>query len=323
MTALAFAMVFALSAGLTHPTPGIAAEPYPSRPVKVVVPYPAGGTADVLPRIFADWLSRQWGQTVFIDNKPGAGGNIGAEVVASSDPDGYTLLATPPGPLIINQHLYSKLNFDPEAFEPIAILGVVPNALIANPRVPANTVSELIAYARANPGKITVATQGNGTTSHLTSEMFQAMAKVKFVTVPYRGSAPALQGLLAGDVDIMFDNIGVSLALVKGKQLKLFGVGTAARLAALPDVPTIAETLPGFSSLAWFAIVAPARTPQNIVEQISSDVGHALGDPAVQKRMAELSAEPMQTTPASMAKFMAEDAERWGKVIKDAGVKLE
>jgi tripartite-type tricarboxylate transporter receptor subunit TctC len=153
--------------------------------------------------------------------------------------------------------------------------------------------------------------------------MFQAMAKVKFVTVPYRGSAPALQGLLAGDVDIMFDNIGVSLALVKGKQLKLFGVGTAARLAALPDVPTIAETLPGFSSLAWFAIVAPARTPQNIVEQISSDVGHALGDPGVQKRMAELSAEPMQTTSASMAKFMAEDAERWGKVIKDAGVKLE
>jgi tripartite-type tricarboxylate transporter receptor subunit TctC len=297
---------------------------YPSRPVKIVVPYPAGGTADVLPRIFADWLSRKWGQTVFIDNKPGAGGNIGAEIVANSDADGYTLLATAPGPLVISQYLYSRLGFDPSNFVPISIMAIVPNALIANARtIAANSVADLIAYARANPGKVTVATQGNGTTSHLTSEMFQMMANVKFVTVPYRGSAPALQGLLAGDVDIMFDNLGVSLALVKGGQLKILGVGTEERLASLPDVPAVAETLPGFSSLAWFAVVAPARTPQKIAEGIAADIGVALRDPDVQRRLAELSAKPMGSDPEATAKFMHEEADRWSKVIRAAGVKLD
>jgi tripartite-type tricarboxylate transporter receptor subunit TctC len=302
----------------------IAGVNYPTRPVKIVVPYPAGGTADVLPRIFADWLSRKWGQTVFIETKPGAGGNIGAEIVANSDADGYTLLATPPGPLVINQHLYPRLGFDPANFVPISIMAVVPNALIANPRtVAANSVGDLIAYARANPGKVTVATQGNGTTSHLTSEMFQMMANVKFVTVPYRGSAPALQGLLAGDVDVMFDNLGVSLAMVKAGQLKLLAVGTDARLPSLPAVPTVAETLPGFSSLAWFALVAPPHTPHAIADQIAGDIGTALRDPDVQKRLAELSAEPMGSTPEAMKKFMQDEIDRWGKVIREAGVKLE
>jgi tripartite-type tricarboxylate transporter receptor subunit TctC len=302
----------------------IAGADYPTHPVKIVVPYPAGGTADVLPRIFADWLSRKWGQTVFIENKPGAGGNIGAEIAANSDADGSTLLATPPGPLVINQHLYPRLGFDPANFVPISIMAIVPNALIASPRtIAAKSVADLMAYARANPGKVTVATQGNGTTSHLTSEMFQMMAKVKFVTVPYRGSAPALQGLLAGDVDIMFDNLGVSLAMVKAGQLKLLAVGSDARLASLPDVPTVAETLPGFSSLAWFALVAPPNTPRQIADQIATDIGAALRDPDVQKKLAELSAEPMGSPPEATKKFMQEEIDRWGKVIREAGVKLE
>jgi tripartite-type tricarboxylate transporter receptor subunit TctC len=169
---------------------------YPSRSVKIIVPFPAGGTADLMPRIIADWLSRKWKQAVVIENKPGAAGNIGAEAAFNADPDGYTLLSAPPPPLVINQSLYPKLGFDPTAFVPISVMGIVPNALVVNPKkVPARTVAELIAYARANPGRLTSATQGNGTTSHLTSEMFQMMAKVKFIHVPYRGSAPALQGM--------------------------------------------------------------------------------------------------------------------------------
>src|SRR5207244_1220915 len=176
------------------------AQDYPSRAVKIIVPFPAGGTADLMPRIFSDWLAKKWGHPVVIENRTGAAGNIGAEAVAKAEPDGYTLLAAPPPPLVINQNLYPKLGYDPTEFVPIVIMGRVPNALVANPKLPANSVAELIAYAKANPGKISCATQGNGTTSHLTSEMFQMMAQVKFQHVPYRGSAPALTDLLGGEV---------------------------------------------------------------------------------------------------------------------------
>jgi tripartite-type tricarboxylate transporter receptor subunit TctC len=300
------------------------AQDYPARAVKIVVPFPAGGTADVMPRIVGDALSRTWSQPVIIENKPGAAGNIGAEAVANADPDGYTLLSAPPPPLVINQNLYPKLPYDPTAFVPISIMGIVPNALVVNPtKVAAKTLDEFIAYARANPGKITSATQGNGTTSHLTSEMFQLMANVKFVHVPYRGSAPALQGLVAGDVDIMFDNLGVSLALVKGGQLKLLAVGTDKRMATLPDVPTIAESLPGFASAAWFAVVAPAKTSRRIADKVSADITAALKQPEIIKRLADLSAEVVGSDPQASAKFMREEVERWHKVINDAGVKLE
>ena len=193
---------------------------YPDRAVKIVVPFPAGGTADVIPRIVGEWLSRKWGQPVVIENRTGAAGNIGSEQAYRSAPDGYTLLSSPPPPLVINQNLYPKLGFDPAKFEPIIVLAQVPNALIVNPNnVKANNLAEFIEYLRNNPDKLICATQGNGTTSHLTSELFQLMAKVKLRHIPYRGSAPALQGLLAGDVDVMFDNLGVSLPLVQAGNL--------------------------------------------------------------------------------------------------------
>jgi tripartite-type tricarboxylate transporter receptor subunit TctC len=299
------------------------AQDYPSRAVKIIVPFPAGGTADVMPRIFSDWLSKKWGQPVVIENRTGAAGNIGAEAVAKAEPDGYTLLAAPPPPLVINHNLYPKLGFDPTEFVPIVIMGRVPNALVVNAKVPVASVADLIAYAKANPGKLTSATQGNGTTSHLTSELFQLMAEVKFQQVPYRGSAPALTDLTAGNVDLMFDNLGVSLALVKGGQLKLLGVATPKRMAALPDVPTIGETLRGFESAAWFAIVAPPKTPPAVVDKINADVNEALRQGDIKERLAQLSAEPIGGTPQATAAYMREEIERWHKVIKAANVKLD
>ena len=311
-------------AGIAVLASGLHAQDYPTRAVRIIVPFPAGGTADAMPRIVGDWLSRKWGHAVVIENKPGAAGNIGAEMAFNADPDGYTLLSAPPPPLVVNQNLYPKLPYDATAFVPISVMGIVPNALVVNPKkITFGTVKEFIDYARANPGKITSATQGNGSTSHLTSEMFQLMAGVKFVHVPYRGSAPALQGLVSGDVDIMFDNLGVSLALVNGGQLKLLAVGTDKRMASLPNMPTIAETLPGFASSAWFAVVAPPKTPQRIVNKISADIAKALKQPELIKRLADLSAEVVGTNPQESAKFMREEVVRWNKVIKDAGVKLE
>jgi tripartite-type tricarboxylate transporter receptor subunit TctC len=301
-----------------------AAQDYPSRAVHIIVPFPAGGTADVMPRVVADWLSRKWGQPVVIENKTGAAGNIGAEAAYRAEPDGYTLLSAPPPPLVINQNLYPKLGFDPLQFVPIAVMGIVPNALIVNPnKIAATTVADFVAYAKANPGKITVATQGNGSTSHLTSELFQLMTKVKFVQVPYRGTAPALQGLLGGDVDVMFDNLGVSLALVKGGQLRLIAVGTDQRMSTLPDVPTIAETLPGFASAAWFGVAAPPKTPAAIVQKVNADIAEAVRDPDVRKRLADLSANPVGGTLAETDAFWRAEVERWNNVIKAANVKLE
>jgi tripartite-type tricarboxylate transporter receptor subunit TctC len=297
---------------------------YPHRSVKVIVPFPAGGTADLMPRIVFEFVSRKWGQSVVIENKAGAGGNVGAEAAFHAEPDGYTLLSSPPPPFVINQNLYRRLGYDPAAFVPISVMGTVPTGLVVSPgKLGATTLADFIAYAGANPGKISSATQGNGTTSHLTSAMFQMMAKVEFLHVPYRGTAPALQGLLAGDCDIMFDNLGVSLPLVRSGQLRLLGVATGERMAALPDVPAIAETLPGFASAAWFAVAAPPKTPRDIVNKISADISEAIRSPDVRRRFHDLSAEPVGSDPDAMARFMREETVRWGAVIKAADVKLE
>ena len=300
------------------------AQDYPARVVKIIVPFPAGGTADVMPRVIAEWLSRKWGRSVIIENHAGAGGNVGAEVVAKSEPDGYTLLASPPPPLVINQNLYPHLDFDPSQFIPIVVMGRVPNALVVNPdRIAANSVKDFIGYAQANAGKVTDATQGNGTTSQLTSAMFQMMANVKLQNVPYRGSAPALNDLVAGNVDCMFDNLGVSLQLVKAGKLKLLGVASPKRVASLPDVPAIAETLPGFFSVTWYAVVAPAGTPAAIVDKVNAGINEALQDPDVQKRLADLSAEPVGGTRQAMDAYLKQETERWKNVIVSAHVTLD
>lgn len=300
------------------------AQDYPDRPVKIIVPFPAGGTADAMPRIVGEYLSRKWNQPVVIENRTGAGGNVGAEAAYRSDPDGYTLFSAPPPPLVINHNLYPKLNFDPEQFIPIAVMGRVPNSMLTNsPRLKdAKTVADVIAFAKANPGKINSGTQGVGTTAHLTSELFQMMANVKFQHIHYRGSAPALQDLVAGNVDIAFDNIGASMALVKGGKLRLLGVATEKRVASLPDVPAIAETVPGFVAVTWFAIVAPPKTPQAIVAKLNADINEALRDDDVRKRLANLSAEVVGGTLAENAAFFRKETDLWQKVIKDANVKL-
>jgi tripartite-type tricarboxylate transporter receptor subunit TctC len=296
---------------------------YPDHTVKIIVPFPAGGTADAVPRIVADWLSRKWGQPVVIDNRTGAGGNIGSEQAYHSAPDGYTLLSSPPPPLVINQNLYPKLGFDPAKFEPIIVMAQVPNALIVNPdNVKASSVAELIEYMKSNPDKIIDATQGSGTTSHLTSELFQLMAKVKLRHIPYRGSAPALQGLLAGDVDVMFDNLGVSLPLVQSGKLKLLAVASRDRLPAMPEVPAISETLPGFEAVAWYGIVAPPGTPENIVDKINADVNEALRQPGLQNHLKKLSAEVFGGSVEKTSKYLREEVDRWGAVIKAAKVEL-
>ncbi|MGA8173234.1 MAG: tripartite tricarboxylate transporter substrate binding protein [Pseudolabrys sp.] len=302
----------------------VSAEDYPDRAVKIVVPFPAGGTADAVPRIVGDWLSRKWGQPVVIENRTGAAGNIGAEAVYRSPPDGYTLLSAPPPPLVINQNLYPKLGYDPTKFEPIIVMAQVPNALIVNPNtIKASSLPELIDYLQQNPGKVTSATQGNGTTSHLTSELFQLMAKVTLRHVPYRGSAPALQGLLAGDVDLMFDNLGVSLPLAEAGKLKLLAVASATRMPSLPNVPTIAELLPGFEAVAWYGIVAPPNTPKAIIDKINADANEALRQPEVQDSLKKLSAEIFGGSVDKTAKYMRDEIERWNHVIKAADIKLQ
>jgi tripartite-type tricarboxylate transporter receptor subunit TctC len=304
-------------------TPGLAGD-YPDRAVKIVVPFPAGGTADAIPRFVGDWLSRKWGQPVVIENRTGAAGNIGAEQVYHSAPDGYTLLSSPPPPLVINHNLYPKLGYDPTKFEPVIVMAQVPNALMVNPNnVKASSVAELIEFLKGNSDKTTCATQGNGTTSHLTSELFQLMAKVKLRHIPYRGSAPALQGLVAGDVDVMFDNLGVSLALVQAGKLKLLAVASAERLPALPDVPTMAETLPGFEAVAWYGIVAPPKTPKNIIDKINADVNEALRQPEVQEQLKKLSAITFGGPVDRTSAYMRAEVDRWAAVIKSANIELQ
>jgi tripartite-type tricarboxylate transporter receptor subunit TctC len=302
----------------------VCAEDYPDRPVKIIVPFAAGGTADAVPRLVGEWLSRKWGRPVIIENRTGAAGNIGAELVYRSEPDGYTLLSSPPPPLVINQNLYPKLGFDPAKFEPVVVMAQVPNALIVNPKkLKASSASELIDYLQKNPDKVTAATQGNGTTSHLAAALFQVMARVQLRFISYRGSAPALQGLLAGDVDLMFDNLGVSLPLVEAGNLKLLAVASTRRLPSLPEVPTIAETLPGFEAVAWYAIVAPPGTPKNITDKINSDVNEALRQPELHDRLRKLSAEAFGGSAEKATKYMQEEVERWGHVIKETDIKLQ
>src|SRR5882672_524570 len=300
------------------------AQDWPAKAVRIIVPFPAGGSADLLPRVVAEKLSEKWGQPVIVENRPGAAGNIGADIVFRSEPDGYTLLSAPPPPLVINRLLYPKLSYDSTQFVPVTVIAANPNVLLVHPSLGVNSVAELIALARQNPGKLNYASQGSGSTSHLTAELFKSMAGGLQIThVPYKGTAPALTDLLGGQVDMMCDNLGVSLPHVRSGKLKALAVASKQRFAGLPDVPALAETLPGFESRAWYGIVAPPRTPAPIAAKVSAGVADALGMPEVQKRLAELSAEPMGLSPAQTGAFMRQEAERWGAIIRSAGVKLE
>jgi tripartite-type tricarboxylate transporter receptor subunit TctC len=304
--------------------PAANAQDWPQKAVRIIVPFPAGGSADLIPRIAAEKLSQQWGQPVIVENRPGAAGNIGADVVFKSEPDGYTLLSAPPPPLVINRLLYPALTYDSTQFVPITVVAAIPNVLLVHPKVPATTVAELIAYAKANPGKLNYASQGSGTTSHLTAELFKSMAGGLAIThVPYKGTAPALADLVAGQVEMMCDNLGVSLPHVKSGRLRALAVASRARSPSLPEVPTLAQTLPGFEAVAWFGVVAPPRTPAAIAEKVAAGVREALKSPDVLKRLADLSAEPMALTPSETAAFMKQETERWGRVIRTAGVKLD
>ena len=300
------------------------AQEWPSKPVRIIVPFPPGGSADLLPRVVGEKLSQQWGQPVIVDNRPGAAGNIGATAVFQAEPDGYTLLSAPPPPLVINRLLYPKLAYDSTQFVPMSVIAAIPNVLLVHPKVGANSVAELIALARSSPGKLNYASQGSGATSHLTAELFKSMAGGLQIThVPYKGSAPALADLLAGQVDMMFDNLGVSLPHVKAGKLRALGVASTRRFRSLPEVPTLAETLPGFESVAWFGIVGPPRTPGFIAEKVAAGVAETLRNPEVLRRMSDLSADPLGMTPAETAAFMKAETERWSAVIRSAGVKLE
>ena len=304
--------------------PSLYAQEWPSRPVRIIVPFPAGGSADLMPRAIQEDLARKWGQPVVVENRPGAAGNIGAEAVFRAEPDGYTLLSGPPPPLVINRLLYPKLAYDSTQFVPVTVIGAIPNVLLVHPKVPATNVAEFIAYVKQNPGKLNYASQGNATTSHLTAELFKSMAGgLQIAHIPYKGTAPALTDLLGGQVDMMCDNLGVSLPHVRSGKLKALGVASARRVKSLPDLPALSETLPGFESVAWFGVVAPPKTPRAIAERIASSAIEALKNPEVLKRLADLSAEPMGLTPEETAAYMKRETERWAGVIKAAGVKLD
>ena len=300
------------------------AQQYPTRPIRIIVPFPAGGTADIMPRIFGEKLAAKWGQPVVVDNRPGAAGNIGAELVYKADPDGYTVLSAPPPPLVINPSLYPKLAFVPSQFVTVTVMAAVPNVLLVHPKLPAGSVQELIAHAKANPDRLAYSSQGNGTTSHLTTEMLKTVAGGLRVThVPYKGTAPALAALIAGEVQLMIDNLGVSLPHALSGRLRALAVCSERRVPSLPQVPAMTEMYPGFVSIAWFGVVAPPKTPARIAAQLSAAIIDALKLPDVAKKLADLSADPVGSTPAQMAAFMKEDAERWRKVIQTAGVKVD
>ena len=300
------------------------AQDWPARAVRIIVPFPAGGSADLLPRLVGEKLAARWGQPVVVENRPGAAGNIGAEAVFKSEPDGYTLLSAPPPPLVINKLLYPKLAYDSSQFVPASVIAAIPNVLLVHPKTGVSTVQEFIALARANPGKLNYASQGSGTTSHLTAELFKTMAGGLAIThVPYKGTAPALADLLSGQVEMMCDNLGVSLQHVRSGKLKALGVGSERRVPALPEVPALAELLPGFVAVAWFGIVAPPNTPAAIAEKISAGVAEALRQPDILKRFSDISAEPIGSSPSEMAAFMRQETERWGAVIRAAGVKVD
>jgi len=297
------------------------AEIYPARPVRLIIGYPPGGSADVTARLMGQWLSERLGQQLVIESRPGAGTNIATEAVVRAPPDGYTLLLVAPANAI-NASLYDKLNYNfIRDIVPVSGLIRFPNVVVVNPAVPVNTIPELIAYAKANPGKLNMASSGNGSTIHVSGELFKMMTGINMVHVPYRGGAPALTDMVAGQVQVMFDNLPTSLEFIRAGKLRALAVTTAARSEVVPDLPTVADFVPGYEASAWYGLGVPKGTPDDIVEKLNKEINAVLGEAKPKARFAELGASVIAGSPAEFGTLVADETEKWAKVVKFSGAK--
>jgi tripartite-type tricarboxylate transporter receptor subunit TctC len=299
------------------------AQTFPIKPLQIIVPLAPGGGTDLLARVIADKLRDKFGQPVTVENRSGAAGNIGADAVFKAAPDGHTLLFTQPAPLVVNKALYGKLTFEPEQFVPIALVSIQDIMLAVNPKVPASSLPELIAYARANPGKLNFGSSGAGSAPHLAAELFGSMAGVKMVHVPYKGSGESQAATLAGHVDLTFFAFSTALRHTKAGKLRAIAVGGARRNPQAPDVPSISEVLPGYSAASWTAFVAPPNTPAPVAQTLASVISEIVKMPDVQKRLVDAGDEPADMTPAQMTAFLREERQRWGTLIKDLGIEAK
>lgn len=321
----ALAVLASLAAG-TAALPGAAlAQAFPTRPITIVVPFSAGGTTDILARLVGQYLSTELGQPVVVENKAGAGGNIGGQYAAKAAADGYTLFMGTVGTHAINASLYKKMPFDPvKDFAPLTRVANVPNLLVVNPKQPFRTVPEMIAYAKANPGKINFGSPGNGSSPHLSGELFKSMTKVDLTHIPYKGSAPAVTDLLGNQIAIMFDNMPSVIPHVRSGKLHAIAITTSKRSPELPDVPTVAEAgVPGYEAMSWFGMFAPAATPKPVLNKLSGALAKVLANPEVKKKIADQGGEPVNETPAQFATFIKSESAKWGKVVKESGASLD
>ena len=299
------------------------AQDYPSRPVRIVVPFQPGGGSDTLGRLLAEKLTARWGQPVVVENRAGAGGNLGAGFVAQSSPDGHTLLLSSPGPVVINQSLYKSLPFDPDGFVPVSVIATNYGVLAVHPRPGLADVAALVAAARAAPDKLNFASAGSGTTPHLAGELFKSLAGVRLTHVPYKGAGPGFAALLAGEVDLMFVDVFIALPHVRVGRLRALALGGGARNPLLPGVPVLGEVLPGFEYSVWQGLVAPFGTPASVASRISGAVADIVRQPDVAKRLADVGLEAVGSSPAEMGAMMRQDRERWGKVVKETGARAD
>jgi tripartite-type tricarboxylate transporter receptor subunit TctC len=316
--------ILAILAATALPARGQVPSGFPAKSVRFIVPFPGGGVNDVLARIAADKLAVKWGHPIVIENKTGAGGNIGADMAAQAEPDGHTLFITPPGPLAINQSLYRQLSYRPEDFVPVTVLAAVTNLIVVRPEIGVNSVAELIAFAKQNPDKITYGSQGNGSTPHLTGGMFMTLTGVHMVHVPYRGENLVINDMLGGHVDVFFGNIAPVLPHYRDGKLKVLAVADVKRAAPMPDVPTAAESgLPGFVSTSWFAVAGPPKMPPALAQRLAADFADVLSLPDVQTKFRSVGAEPGGASPAETAAFIASEAARWRDVITKNNIRTE
>jgi len=308
---------------LVWPAGDASALDYPTRPIRFVVGYPPGGATDILARLISQRLSEKLGQQFVIENKPGAGNNIGTEAVVNAEPDGYTILLINPANYI-NASLYTNLKFDfIRDIAPVASFNRVPNVMTVNNDVPAKTVAEFIAYTKANPGKVNMASSGNGTSVHLSGEMFMVMSGVQMQHVPYRGAAPAITDMLGGQVQVIFDNMPSIIQHIRSGSLRALAVTTATRSPQLPDVPTVAETVPGYEASALFGVGAPKKTPPEIIEKLNKEINEVLAEPVIKERLVDLGGEPLISTPDAFGRMIVAEIEKWEKVVKAAGAHVE